>query len=401
MVVILLGAFILREQRLQRIEDVFLGWFMEHSEPVLPLAQVTQVEIGREDIQRLTPAEELKPIPKGQAALRSLSPLEYALFLQGILEFQPTVIGIEPVVIWRDREKAQEQVFIDQAMRVPKLLVGIELGEKGARDLAVEDLPILSSVSGSRGELAEFSGVKRSPDDDIRLISTPGFTNLPNEWSDRMRVPMLLLYRGEVVPSFPLQAIMLWLRTTPADVKVELGQQITLPNGWKIPVHRDGTTTINPVARQSVRHLTLRELLLAAQEHETRQKPSRDVGNLKDQIILLRVADDPLQPANVFATAIATIQSNTYVKPAPKAFAWVIILAATLLGAFLWRISKWTLLLSAILFTASYSLVVLGFLSRDHFWLPTFLPLALLWFLVVVRVVSNTPPPKHEIAAAG
>ena len=47
------------------------------------------------------------------------------------------MIGLEPVVIWRDRDKDQEQVFIDQAMRVPKLLVGIELGGKGsARSLA-------------------------------------------------------------------------------------------------------------------------------------------------------------------------------------------------------------------------------------------------------------------------
>ena len=31
LVVILLGVFILREPRLQRMEDVFLGWFMQHS----------------------------------------------------------------------------------------------------------------------------------------------------------------------------------------------------------------------------------------------------------------------------------------------------------------------------------------------------------------------------------
>ncbi|MGH7937990.1 MAG: hypothetical protein ACREFG_05740 [Chthoniobacterales bacterium] len=41
---------------------------------------------------------------------------------------------------------------------------------------------------------------------------------------------MLFEYRGEIVPSFPLQAILLWLRTTPSDVKVELGRQILLPN---------------------------------------------------------------------------------------------------------------------------------------------------------------------------
>src|SRR6188472_3179259 len=161
LVVILLGGFILREPRLQRVESLFLGWFMEHAQAVLPPAPVTLVEIGREDFQRLMHADEARPQPAGEVGRRSLSPLEYALFLQAVLEFQPTVIGIEPIVIWRDRDKAQEQVFIDQAMHVPKLLVGIQLGEKGKRDLAVEDMPSFPNVTGSRGFLAQFTGVYR------------------------------------------------------------------------------------------------------------------------------------------------------------------------------------------------------------------------------------------------
>lgn len=396
LVVILLGAFVLREPRLQRVEDVLLGWFMEHSEPVLPPAQVTLVEIGRGDIRRITPAEALKPLPEGQAARRSLSPLEYALFLQAVLEFQPTVVAIEPIVIWRERDKGQEQVFIDQAMRVPKLLIGLELGGKGPRDLAAEDLPTLSNVTGSRGYLAQFSGIKRQPDDDIRLISTPGFTNLPNERTDRIRVPLLFEYRGEIVPSFPLQAIMLWLRATPADLQVELGRQIALPNGWKIPIHRDGTITINPVATQSVRHLTLSELLLAAQEHEKQRPATLNIDNLKDQIVVLRVADDPLQPPNIFATTIATIQNNAYVRPAPAFLGWTIILAAALLSCFLGLISKGNAVLVAIIFTAGYSLLLLGVLSRERIWLSALLPLVLIWFLVVVRFFSSTPAPKTE-----
>jgi len=398
LVVILLGALILREPRLQQMEDVFLSWFMEHAEAVLPPAPVTLVEIGRDDFQSLMPPEKAKPVPKGQAARRSLSPLEYALFLQAALEFQPTVIALEPIVIWRDRDKTQEQVFIDQAMRVPKLLVGVELGEKGEHDLSPDDVAAFSNVTGSRGNLAEFSGVSRQPDDDIRLISTPGFLNLPSERSNRIRVPMLFEYRGEIVPSLPLQAIMLWLRLTPAEVKVELGSRIILPNGWQIPIHRDGTITINPLAKQSVRRLTLNELLLAAQEHEKRRPPSINVDNLKDQIVVLRLADDPLQPPNVFSTAIATIQNNAYVRPAPWAVGWVIILAAGLLSCFLWMISRSTLLLGATIFSAGYAMVALALLGRDRVWLPTFLPLALLAFLLVVRLASPGPAQKPEAA---
>lgn len=400
LVVILLGVFILREPRLQQVEDVFLSFFMEHTEAALPPAPVTLVEIGRSDFQRMTPAEEAKPLPKGQAARRSLSPLEYALFLQAVLDFQSTVVAFEPIVIWRDRDKTQEQVFIDQAMRVPRLLLATELGGKGPHDLSPDDVLSFANVTGDRGRLAEFSGVSRQPDDDVRLISTPGFTNLPDERSGRIRVPMLFAYRGEIVPSFPLQAILLWLRITPAEVKVELGSRIILPNGWEIPIHRDGTLTVNPLARQSVRRLSLNELLLAAQEHERKRPPSVNVENLKDQIVLLRLADDPLQPPNVFSTAIATIQNAAYIRRAPGAVAWVIILAAGLLSCFLWMISKANLLMWAIIFSAGYGLMALGFLARDRLWLPTFLPLALLGFLVVVRLLSRGPgraPTKQAV----
>ncbi|MGI8890289.1 MAG: hypothetical protein ACR2G0_05835, partial [Chthoniobacterales bacterium] len=194
LVVILLGAFILRDPRLQRVEDTFLGWLLTNTEGKLPPAPVTQVEIGRDEFQRLTPPDAVQPLPKGEAARRSLSPLEFALFLQAVLEFQPTVIALEPIVIWRDQDKTQEQVFIDQAMRVPKLLVALTLGQKSADDISPEELPTFSNVTGSRSSLTEFSGISRQPDEDIRLISTPGFINLPNQPSDRTRVPMLFQY---------------------------------------------------------------------------------------------------------------------------------------------------------------------------------------------------------------
>jgi hypothetical protein len=398
-VIILLGAFILREPRLQAVDDSLLGWFAQHAESVLPPAPVTLVEIGRDDIQRLTPSEKLKPLPAGEAARRSLSPLEYALFLQAVLDFQPNVVGIESMLIWRDRDKVQEQVFIDQAMRVPKLLVAVELGARGERDLSIEDLPGLPNVSGSRGGLPVFTGVRRQPDEDIRLISIPGLINLPDQRPNPMRVPMIFECRGEIVPAFTLEAIILWLKVTPAEVKVELGQRISLPNGWQIPIHRDGTTMINPAARQSVRRLSLNELLLAAQEHDKKGPAENNLADLKDQIVLLRNAQDPLQPANIFSAGIATIQGNAYIRPAPIAVGWLIVLTATLLASFLWMISKGNLLSGAIIFSAGYALVALGLLGQHRLWIPMFLPLALLWFLVAIRILGREP--KHEIAMTG
>lgn len=393
LVIALLGALILREPRLQRADDFFQAWAMENSAAPLPPSPVTLVEIGREDFRQMAPASATKTGPQSVAATRSLSPLEYALFLQAVLDFEPAVIGLEPIVIWRDRDQSQEQVFIDQAMRVPKLLVAMQLGEKGGRDLAAEDLPSFSQVTGPRGGLAQFSGISHRPDDDIRLISTPGFTNLPTDRSDRIRAPMLFEYRGEIVPSFPLQAIMLWLRATPADVQIVLGSQILLPNGWKIPLHRDGTTTINPVAAGSVRRLTLNQLLLAAQERGAQRHATVDLSGLKDQIVLFRINGDPLQPPNIFAATIATIQSNAYVLPAPWFYDWCVIGVLAVAALFVWRLSKAMAVMIALALSAAYLLTALGMLSQARVWLPMFLPLALLWILVLIRLVMRLPAP--------
>ena len=82
-------------------------------------------------------------------------------------------------------------------------------------------------------------------------------------------MPLLFLYRGEVIPSFTLQAILLWLRATPSEVKIVLGSHIALPKERRIPISADGTLLIHPNAAQSARRLSLNELLLAAQQRET------------------------------------------------------------------------------------------------------------------------------------
>src|SRR5204863_506202 len=98
-------------------------------------------------------------------------------------------------------------------------------------DAPVPEIPGFPNVTGRRGGLPEFSGINRQSDEDIRLISTSGFINLPKEVASEIRVPLLFQYRGEVIPAFPLQAVLLWMRVTPAEVKIDLGSNIILPNG--------------------------------------------------------------------------------------------------------------------------------------------------------------------------
>ena len=222
--IVLASLLFLREPRLQRYDEGFLRWLLQNSRPTGGIVPLTIVEIGKG-------TEEQKKGAEPDAASKEISPLEYALFLQAALEFKPTVVAFESVLQWTARNKDQEQIFVDQAMRVPKLLAAGELTAVPDLDAPVVEIPGFTQVTGKRGDLATFSGIGRQPDEDIRLISTLGFINLPRDTASEIHMPLLFQYRGEVIPSFALQATLLWMRITPTEVKIELGSHILLPNG--------------------------------------------------------------------------------------------------------------------------------------------------------------------------
>ena len=383
LVVLLLGIVFLREPRLEQSEEFFLRWLLKNSEPHGPMAPLTVVEIGH-DVD-LDPAKDAASARPGKTGV---SPLEFALFLQSVLEFQPTVVAFENILKWRERDKDQEQVFIDQAMRVPKLLLAAELTATPDPDAPGPEIPGFSRVTGKRGELVEFSGIGRQPDEEMRLIATAGFINLPNEITSNIHVPLLFRYRGEVIPSFALQAILLWLRVTPAEVTIDLGSQISLPQGRTIPIRSDGTLLVSPNAGKKARRVTLNELALATQQHDAGKKTSTEFDSIRDQIVLARTPANPLSPPDVFAATLATIQTNAYVHRVNWIFDCVLLLLAVAVVGALRHISKAVLVLGAIAFTAAYSLIALAVISRWLIWLPGVLPLGAVWLLVLISIVT-------------
>jgi hypothetical protein len=391
LVVLLLGILFLREPRLERSEEFFLKWILKNSELHAPRAPLTVVEIGHDTfMDRALPKEGEEASP--HAGGTGVSPLEFALFLQSVLPFQPPVVAFENILRWRERDKDQEQVFMDWAMRVPRLLLAAELTNTPDPDAPGPEIQGFSQVTGKRAELVEFTGIGRQPSEEMRLIGTAGLINLPDEIADEIHVPLLFRYRGEVIPSFALEAILLWLRVTPAEVSIDLGSHISLPQGRKIPIRSDGTVLISPNAGKKARHLTLGELLLAAQQRDAGQKPDPEFESLRDHIVLARTPANPLSPPDVFAATIATIQTNAYVRRISWIFDCVILLLA---AGSVWKlrdISRVDLVLGAIAFTAAYCLIALAVLSRFLIWLPGCLPLGALWLLVLISIVT---PGRH------
>lgn len=393
LVVLLVGILLLRESRFARLEEKFLEWLVAHSQAAGQPVPLTVVEIGRDAL--LDPKHAQESGGNTAAKISSgaeISPLEFALFLQSVLDFQPGVIAFENILKWRERDKDQEQVFLDQAMRVPKLLLASELGATVDPDTPWAEIRGFPQVTGRRGDLAAFSGVERQPNEDLRLVSTPGFVNLPDEMSSRVAVPMLFLYRGEVIPSFALQAILLWLRVTPPEVKIVIGSHILLPNDRKIPIRGDGTLLLDPNTSNLARRLSLNELLLAAQQRDSGN--AAGLPDLHDQIVLARTPANPLSPPDMFAATIATIQSNRYLRRITPIFDCVVLLLIAAIAPAMRRVERVDLILCGIAFTAAYCLLALGTLSRWHVWVPGVLPLGAVW----IAIIASLPFRKKDAA---
>jgi hypothetical protein len=314
-------------------------------------------------------------------------PLEFALFLQSVLQFKPTVVAFENVLKWRETEKGNEQIFIDLAMRVPLLLLAAELTTNPDPDAPGPEIQGFTQVTGKRGDLVEFSGIGRQPNEEIRLLGTAGFVNLPDEIADNIHVPLLFRYRGEVIPSFAFEAILLWLRVTPAEVTIDLDSHISLPQGRRIPIRSDGTLLISRNAAKKAHRLALSDLLVAAQQRDAGQKKNAELDAMRDQIVLARTPANPLSPPDVFAATIATIQTDSYVRRVSKIFDCVILLLAAAVVVKLRDLSRVDLVLGAIAFTAAYCLVALAIVSRWLIWLPGCLPLGAVWLLVLISIV--------------
>lgn len=370
--IVLASLLFLREPHLQRYDEGFLRWLLTNSQPRVAMIPLAVVEIGRDPV-----------VPKSDVSKAAVSPLEFSLFLQAVLEFKPTVVAFEPILDWPDAAGDQAQIFLDQAMRVPKLLVAAELTATPDLDAPVVEIPGFTQVTGRRGDLPAFSGIGRQPGEDIRLISTMGFVNMPGEVANETHVPLLFQYRGEVIPSFALQAAMLWMRITPAEVKIDIGSAISLPNGKKIPIRSDGTALINPNAAKRARLLNLNELLLAAQQHEKKTPMRGNFENMRDEIVLARTMNEKGPPPGMLAATIATIQSNSFVHRVSWIFDCVFILALVILSSIVRRFSRIDIVLVAIAITAAYCLLALALVSRWFIWLPGVLPLSAIWLVAV------------------
>jgi hypothetical protein len=132
------------------------------------------------------------------------------------------------------------------------------------------------------------------------------------------------------------------------------------------------------------------EMLLAAQQHETGAGNVVSLDDIRNQIVLARPPTNPFRQ-DVFAAAIATIQSNSFVRRVSWIFDCAMLLAVAVFSGTLRKFSRIDLVIGAIAISAGYCLIALAVVSQWSIWLPGWLPLGAIWSSVFLAIVLPKP----------
>ena len=322
--VLAVGTLLLREAQappLAATEENFINWLAANSNGDHAAAPVTLVEINDNCFVNY-------PWP--------WSPLNYAIFLDAAQEFQARATAIEPVLTWDESKLSQElllqqpqfeKILHDTILRPPRVELGAELGFPEDPDVLppMQPMPVFRNVTGAMDAVPEYTVVESEPAEDMRLTTALGFTNIPPSEPTVRHAPLVFRYRGQIVPSFALEAMMLWYGILPEEVQIHLGSDIRLGDRLTIPVNQAGAMLVD--WKQPCDRVGFDDLVLAVDQLQGKHATVIDPGILKNRLLVLARTNAKSQtlllptgrmgsPGELFAEAIATAESNAFARPA-------------------------------------------------------------------------------------
>lgn len=324
------------------------------------------------------------------------SPLDYALFLQSAQKMEPAVIAIEPILNWTKAQPGNDEILVNQALTAPKLLLSAQLGSaQGLPDAA--PLAPLARVTGNVGGVPEFPEIVAAPHARIFPLAVCGVTNLSAPGPPLREIPLLFRRRAEVLPSFTLQAVGLWLQFAPSEISAEPGVVIHLGPERTIAIDRAGKALLDATAYPRINRVALDDLqLLTSGVAAASPATAAAAARMKGGLVILgrtdRAARVYLAPwggrisaAETLAWGAASLRASPTLRRAGLGWDAAITLAAALLAPTLSRLSRRRTAAAGFGAVAAYALAGLGAFEMSNLWVPFALPLGLTLCACVVR----------------
>ena len=389
--IILAGLTLIREAAVgpfARWERVWFEWLQQRVTPSAMPGPVTLIEISNDTIQK-------HPWPWG--------PEDFSLFFHAATPFEPQVLAIEASLDFergafsgRERQPMFEKLLLDHVRRAPKLVLGGRLAwsQDGQTMQEVHATPVVRRVKGDIAPIPEFTTVEGWAGEDYRLSSVPGWVNLPEVNPPAARCPLVLRYRGQVLPALVLQTLMMWEKITPDEVEVVLGSHIAVGEVVRIPIDEGGRMAVN--LRAPFNRAAFDDFILTRQQLDSGSEPQLSPGLFKNKALFLARTDSGTpaltlqggekKPAGeLFAAALATIHAKAWVVRVGEWFDWALIAAVAVASMWAQRAKWWSVLLVCVAFFGAYFAVALWCIGAKLTLLPGILPLGLVDLVILLR----------------
>lgn len=342
-----------------------------------------------------------------------LTPLNYALLFSRLSNFRPKVAAVESILAFGDAPEISREVLSNTMLGLDSLLVSCTLENDPTGERLSEEVlslfPRLEKVVGDQQKIPEFTGGRAFPDGDLRIAAEMAFCDIDlsdfalTRRTDVLQVPLLARHQNVIIPSLVLRAAMIEAGVQPEETVIRLGERIDLGDAFSIPIDRHGQVTVFRELRDNIPQFGA-DILIWDPEPSADLEPSAggltaaQRKSLSNHIVLIGRNDKAAQTvpwkkgemisrAELFALAIATIQSGRFLEKLSPSIVWTVHAVLLALGGII--LARKNGFILVILLIVCYFVGSILLFQSSQMWLPFSLHAALLGCLFLCNFLPR------------
>lgn len=265
------------------------------------------------------------------------SPLDYAVILNNLKQYDPKLIAIEPSLEFLGQEEGLIETLRTAclAFNQQSLLLSAVCQMDRSIDPTIEKgenfFDIIDSVNGDTTNIPEFTRINSLPNQRFAAMGLPiAFTRIDladnNNDEGIYKFPLIARIGDKIVPSFVLKAIMLDFNIKTDQVIINIGDNIKLGNRKTIPIDNRGHVQIYPALQEDLSIEKINLLTVPPGELDGKYKSLLGnriilIGNNQNSESIKNIPfrnNSRISNAEHMALAISTIQSGLFISEVSK-----------------------------------------------------------------------------------
>ena len=336
------------------------------------------------------------------------SPLDYAVILNNLKQYDPKLIAIEPSLEFLGQEEGLIETLRTAclAFNQQSLLLSAVCQMDRSIDPTIEKgenfFDIIDSVNGDTTNIPEFTRINSLPNQRFAAMGLPiAFTRIDladnNNDEGIYKFPLIARIGDKIVPSFVLKAIMLDFNIKADQVIINIGDNIKLGNRKTIPIDNRGHVQIYPALQEDLSIEKINLLTVPPGELDGKYKLLLGnriiiIGNNQNSESIKNIPfrnNSRISNAEHMALAISTIQSGLFISEVSKNKEILIWSILILIGALILKshsLKAFSRIGLLIIIYLSFSMLL--FQSNGQ-WASPIAPLALFIVMTIFSLVLS------------